>query len=335
VINSEAFDKYREAIDPYLFAEDYATVLSNIAGLYSEIEYLNPEPLIRDNDTDSTLFISSGIQYMNRFIGGGSISYPRAFLISQPVVRMNYLPSVALGSYTSFVNFGSMQMNVMYEDHQRLGDEFGDILATASSEVVDISDTTERSYLRDGLQYTTLQENFSIEGLEVADSLFHVIKLSDEQSITMSELGGGLERLLYRRSPAVMKETSGIEEVTPVNIDEVDAFRGAVLIAANNVQPSNNNQGYQLRRLLKRLPVLRTDLEVYLNALVIDKTAYMFWKRMGGVVLTSEATIEVVRNELWRNVNLAALQKAGVKSKSKMDFAVEPADFAEKYGLVG
>jgi hypothetical protein len=334
MINTVDFNTFKKEIDPFEFAESYADVLTNMAGLYADIAYLNPEPLVRNSKFSSTLFTSSGVQYMNRFIFKADEIRPHAFLISQPVVRMNYLPTVELGSYSSFINFGSMQMDVSYAEHERLTNDFQDVLTEAAPCGIELGDTTERTYLRDGLEYTTWQNNYSSVGLGVADSLFHKIRLENGDEITMSELGGGLERLLYNKSPMAMHETTGIQDVSDTSIVEIDAFRSSVLIAANNVVPANNNQGYQLRRLIKRLPISTDEQQPYFDSLKTDRSAYMFWKRLGGVVVSEEVTIATLRKELWRNTNLVALKAAGIMYKSKMDLGVEPDLFASKYRLV-
>lgn len=334
MINIEAFEARIAELESYSFIDRYATVLLNMADLYAEIEYVDPVPLVRDIDVDSTLLTSSGIQFMNQFINGDKPAPSHAFLISQPVVRMNYLPTVALGSYTNFVNFGTMQFGLTPKDHARISDEYRDVLSEATGmDVTTVGVQDDLEHFRNGMEYTTFHKNYVVDGLEVADSLFHEIVLPDGTNITMSELGGGLERLLFGRSPAVIQETTDISAVDSTNIEAVDAFRGAVLIAGNNVQPSNNNQGYQLRRLLKRLPNTSSDLQEFIDSLIYSQTPQSYWQSMGGAQLPSEETADTVRKELWRNVNLAALSRAGVKSKSKMDLAMDPEAFSAKFSL--
>ncbi|HMS23630.1 MAG TPA: hypothetical protein PKB09_02380 [Candidatus Saccharibacteria bacterium] len=330
--NKEEFIALQDRISCYSFSDDYCGVLLSLAGIYPETEYVEPLPLIR-NDGDSTLFTSSGIQYMNQFIFGDLQPTDKSYVISQPVVRMNYLPGVKLGSYTSFINFGSMQLNTSLPDHNVAREEFADLLSSVSGKNVERHERQEETYLRDGLEYTTLQENYLIDDLDVGDSLFHDIRLSDGSSMTMSEMGGGLERLLFGCSPHFLQETTGIPAIDDDNVVSVDAFRGAVLIASNKVIPSNNNQGYQLRRLAKLLPVSSPESELYLDALAHDDSTYQFWSRMGGVITSNGVTVETVRSEIWRNINLNNLRISGTKSKAKMNLSEDPELFAKRYSL--
>ncbi len=334
MINIEAFEARMKCLEAYSFSERYATAVSNLADLYTEIEYVEPMPLVRDIDVDSTLLTSSGLQYMNQFIHGDMPVPNHAFLISQPVVRMNYLPTVSMGSYTNFVNFGTMQIGLNQNEHTTLSNEYRDVLAEAAgSDVTTITVSEDLKHNRNGMDYRTYHENYVVDDLEVADSLFHEIVLADGATITLSELGGGLERLLFGRSPLVIQETTGISTIDATNIEAADAFRGAVLIAGNSVRPSNNNQGYQLRRLLKRMPDTSADLQEFMESLAFSQVPQRYWQDIGGTQLPFKETADIVRKELWRNVNLAALSRAGVKSKSKMDLSMDPVAFSTKFSL--
>lgn len=334
IINPEKIEQLELSTCAMSFSESYTDLLRSMSSLYTEIEWVDPIPVVRDNDTDSTLFTTSGIQYMNRYILGTEVSPDRAFVFSQPVIRMNYFKGVGLGSYTSFVNFGTMQMDTRLSDHEGLIAEYSDILAEHSGSPVEVTDPKEKSYVRDGLEYHSIQSNFVIEGLEVGDTIFHHISQQDGSFITMSELGGGLERAFYGVDGQIIAETTGIDDVNESNVLFADAFRGAVLMAANGVIPSNNNQGYQMRRLIKRLSSTSEDAEFAVELVDTPASkAHEFWDALGGVIMPCVTSMETIRDELFRNINIQALRERGMEPKSKMNLSESPQEFAKRYSL--
>lgn len=247
---------------------------------------------------------------------------------------MNYFKNVCLGSYTSFVNFGTMRVGTQINDHEDLITEYSDILAEHSGYSVEVADFKEKSYVRDGLEYRSIQSNFAIKGLEVGDAIFHYICQSDGSEITMSELGGGLERVFYGTDGKIIAETTGICNVDDSNVVFADALRGAVLMAGNGVTPSNNNQGYQMRRLVKRLSDTQEKAEFAVELVgSTNSKAHDFWHVLGGIILPHVTTMGTIRDELFRNINIQALRDRGMEPKSKMNLNENPQEFATRYSL--
>lgn len=225
-------------------------------------------------------------------------------------------------------------MDAQFSDHEGLASEYSDILAEHSGLLVEITDSKEKSYVRDGLEYRSIQSNFVIEGLEVGDAIFHRISQQDGSFVTMSELGGGLERFFYGMDGRIMAETTGIDDVHEDNVMFADAFRSAVLMTANGVVPSNNNQGYQMRKLTKRLSGTSEDVEFAIElADASTSKAYEFWSALGGVIMPRVASMEVIKSELHRNINIHALRERGMEPKSKMNLSESPKEFAKRYSL--
>lgn len=334
-MKSSSFESYAEGLPKTGSNEAYLVGLTAIASLYGEgSRFLPAEPVVRSSD-DSTMFTTSGVQaYTEPLSKGVSTEEMGPAFFSQPVIRMNHLSGVEPGSYTSFLNFGAMRFGDSSAEHCDTTGKYLGILSDVSSnmglgEVVQ-GEPQEYQHQYNGMELESTVEGFSVDGLDVGDSILHRIIVPSIGSIMLSEVGGGFERLVHGRSTRALSSTVGML-CTPSNVVCLDAIRTMTLMAANGVECSNNNQGYQMRKAGKKVAVGDIEMDEIMRDVV--PATYRYWQQQRSVGVDIETAVASVQNELWRAVNLAALEAANRKSKQQMNLSMHPDEFRAKYQL--
>ncbi|MDD5605976.1 MAG: alanine--tRNA ligase-related protein [Patescibacteria group bacterium] len=131
---------------------------------------------------------------------------------------------------------------------------------------------------------------FYVDGVEVWNSVFNEFYCHPDQSLTPSptglgvDMGTGFERLLVAVNKMthlfetdVLSPLIGMLSALPEKSQRIiaDHIRGTVFLMADHVRPSNKEEGYVLRRILRRLLIHLRNSGVALEDL-IDKVIEIF-----------------------------------------------------------
>lgn len=294
---------------------NYEQLITNIKAIYEQgAETVSCEPVVRNDE--STLFTSSGIQYLyGGFLRNEKLPKNPVF-INQPVIRTNYFHSVQPDSYTSFVNPGVFKVNASEREHNQAKTKLISLIEKFSSNSkLDVVEEESVSNWSEDLQFPVLVSHITLNGLEVADAVFApIVTTASGQLASISEFGLGRERIYYaREGQGLLDSIYGIE-IDSDNIGVIDAIRTATLMAGNGVVPSSNNHGYQLRRFSKRIASENIDDKIEISKIISQ--SYSFWDDVVSLPETKETTSRIICHEVERNQGLALIQELSKENKT-------------------
>ena len=318
--------EYSQRIAESSYAEEYIELLHEISDIYDDPSFLNAEPVVRAQGT--TLYTTSGVQAYTELFEQQAMNEHSAGLFSQPVIRINHLDGVALGSYVSFINFGAMQTGVSAERNAEIDDAYFEVLKAANDQKVERGDISEFEKDVGNVRYETTQRNYFVDNLDVGDVLFHRIIVPKMGSLALSEVGGGFERYFFGRSGSIIEESTGIP-TTADNVRFLDTIRTAVLMVANGVTGSNNNHGYQFRKVAKRM-LAEDCFDDGIVEYAFEHT-FNYWQNQRGTSIDVRDAKSLLMAEVWRHINIASLKSVGRSAKSSTQISLPPNDFKEKY----
>jgi hypothetical protein len=274
-----------------------------------------PEKIVRQDKT--TLFACSGVQiiYPQLFDGVPVPDLPQ--LISQPVIRTQHLKGVEEGRSTSFVNYNLIGFGLTEEEHQKRTKEFFDRMKDA--------DVSGVNHFRHVLEVDVPQtwnglpvmmntnEKLWINGVELGESIFYAeMPLPSGEKVSVSELAFGFERLVFATDPGSSyypSQLGGVDTDPVIKSNSqaavCDAIKSCVLMAMNEVSPSNNNQGYQMRRFIKNAVAHHPETDIDTDTATTN--AYRYWTSFIKPVVEFERVSEVITTELDRSYNRRTL----------------------------
>lgn len=204
--------------------------------------------------------------------------------------------------------------------------------------------------------------------LEIGNSVFMQFKKTQNEFEELPQknvdFGGGLERLLaaYDNTPDVFKTNlfypiiKVIEKITGASYADnaremriiTDHFLGAVFISSNNVYPSNKEQGYILRRLIRRgldnvYALNGKNIEKVMEAIVAqykdtDPILVEKYEHIKGVILEEEQsyknTMANAKQYLEKRYQMPKGEKEGNELMGVVEISAEDAfKLYTSYGL--
>jgi hypothetical protein len=268
------------------------------------------------SSSSEILFIGAGIQaFSNELLKG---SCPSEFFLAQPCIRMKALKRVGVieGYSTSFVNICTEKRDVNIMDYLYSIDEWLDFLSSVGLYVGYLTLREKLNWKGRAMEGISLLLQYG--GLEIGDAvyIYHFTQQNNtqiQQEITISDVGLGLERVCWalNKTASYFDAIGPISEVFYGNIVSIDALRTMTLMAASGVLPSNNNHGYQFRKISKNYHLSH-------NLIPSSHIAYYynFWNKFTSLPISLEDVQNIISKELYRNFNLNLFKNLGIQFDS-------------------
>jgi len=261
------------------------------------------DPLRIANDSGRTDLVIAGVQALDPVIHQGMDVPHERMVIAQPSVRMKFLELVPNheGTSTSFVNVCTEMMGQGIEAHFDAIDLWLSVLSKLGMNMRDfvlMQRVKERNWGTGSFE--TLELFFLYGDLELGDAAHMHIPRMGQQSLEVSDIGFGLERIVW----ALNKLPSYFDALIPMSIlrtkQEHDTYRTLALLALSGVTASNKGAGLQLRRLCGVIAQKHYDpLGLQLIGSYFD-----YWAQFVSPVVNKEESIALVRAEVERLIML-------------------------------
>lgn len=283
----------------------------------------NPhQPIAVVRDDDRTLFASTAGQIYDDLIYGQSRQEEiRRCVVLQPVIRLQGIGFVASldGISTSFVHSATECWNVTAEEHYNVFDEWLDFFSSLGLHVGGLCLKIKRAdndWSGRAVSSEMLKINYG--GLEVGvANFFFNISQSSETIATLSDIGAGLERLVWaiNKSPAYFDGIGPLSSVIIYKRAVLDAVRTATLMAGSGVAPDHKNQGSKLRAMIG----LIVEEAQYLNLYELARYYHRQWTSFVDLPTTREQTYSVIWREIDRGLNLETNRALGIDEPFEQD----------------
>jgi len=290
--------------------------------------YQETDPIaVKRRDKERTLFASAAGQIFDGLIYGGTEKGTRNAFCLQPVIRLQCFPYVGgtEGFSTSFVNVGTEGWNVSPQEHFKTLDDWMDLLSELGLYVGNLTFKQESAMNDwDGMEVPAESLKIEYRGLEIGIvNYFYDILQRDDGRATLSDISVGLERLAW----AINKSDSYFDAIGPLrysvigDVPYMDSLRTMALMCASGVRPGPQNHGSKLRMFAQR--VTRPFEMMPLDELT--RFYYSQWARFMDLTANLNTTMNVIRNEVNRQTNIAINQILGnggrieVTSRTNLD----------------
>lgn len=284
-------------------------------------EYIAPFDI--RNPNEDTLFTIAGVQVLDsdrRDLEGD-------LFIAQPVIRTQYFGSAntKIGSSTSFVNICTEKVDAHGEDFIRQLDSWLNYLSQTGLYMGDMElgiKTKEPNWGKGPFRKLVVSVKYKSLGLGDLGYLHDVPQKKGKMNIC--DMGFGLERLNWavNKTPSYYDILWPGRKILPLDEHQLDIIRTATLIVGSGIEPSNNNQGYRLRKFLKEYQGFR---EIDTSQLISD--FFDYWKLFSSQKIDLNLITGIISKELNRNRNLRLLNLSGLNT-NKLDFSLDPNNFA-------
>ena len=296
----------------------------DIAGYFPEAVLIKPQNVVRPAG-DSTLFTSSGIQYLETLERRSGKLPDKPLLICQPVIRSQFMDGVEPGVSSSFVNCSVIVPNAGGSDMARYCRRLTELALGLGA--------------RPDLFFISVEEGSKSWGSKTFDSkvitlYYNAIELGevvllksypfgwDSQKADLLECGFGIERLRWAVAGQLEPQTPSPQSKCDAKavLQVQDAVRSMVLIAGEGVTPSNTGHGYRLRQFSKRFA--ESNLSAGFNLAVLSGHFFEYWSQWGYEPSRSAAdTFKVIDAECQRNFNALVLK--ALREKHGVSVAVD------------
>lgn len=302
-----------------------ATVERRPLGKPEEVlEYFDGVNLI-DSDSvcrpkgDTTFFTSAGVQHIETILREKGDLKDSSFIVSQPVIRSQFMDKIEEGTSSSFVNLSVESIGASPDDYIKLTRQFIKLLTSLGIDKNDlrfqIVDKPDRWGSR---KFTKTELTVYLNAVELGESVYiHDYPSTPDEKTTIVDIGFGVERINWAIGASnhyfsefeKFYSQSDTDKITSV----IDPIRTLVLIVGEGVRPSSHDHGYRIRQLSKRFVQRNLQTQVDITELV-DKS-YDFWESWGyKPTLGKKEILEVIKQENNRNYNglfLETLIQAG------------------------
>lgn len=259
-------------------------------------------PLNIANLNGLTDLIVAGVQMFDDVIHQNHKERPGKIYVSQPCIRMQFSEKIKEldGISTSFVNICTEQMGGSIIEHLESFDHWFTVLSKLGLFMNDFTIILRESDDNWGTGDFTKIELFYLYGdLELGDASYFEIPRKDQQPITISDIGFGLERISW----AINKNKTYFDYLIPITFigerDMFDSLRTLSLLLICGVNASNKGPGLQFRRFAKIISEKYYNVDVY----EIIAFYYDYWSNFIDPVVTKNNAIRIARTEIERLVN--------------------------------
>jgi len=271
---------------------------------FLSVGFTDVAPLNIADSKGETDLVVAGVQIIDDVIHNNRPARTESLFIAQPCVRMQFQPHIKTndGFSTSFVNVCTEKMNGNFEEHLLAIDSWLTVLSQLGMHMNDIVIVVDAADNNWGTGKFAMFQMFVVYGmLELGDAGYAVIPTKSNDLIPISDIGFGLERLVW----AINKTDTYFDLLAPcatkASREKLDVCRTLALLAICGVRPLNKGPGLQFRRLAKILSdnyystSLFSILEYYLE----------YWSHFFESPIVLTASTRIIRLEIERFVNLS------------------------------
>ena len=257
----------------------------------------------------STLFISAGVQILDSIIYDEKEIFTDKIFITQPVFRTQFIHKINEGVSSSFINIATEMINKNPKEHFYALNQWIKLLNNLGLNKENIILKSLERYDRWGKR-KFLQKILKIyyKDLEIGDALYIDMPQDSRESISISDIGFGLDRIKWLLSD----NASYHQAIAPnselfSNLDNkiIDYTRTLSLLAGSGVKPSNNEHGYRFRQLSKLL--IKTNLGKKINLNNLVKSWHEDWQKWTNLPVSEEDAGKIIGLENERNLNRGIL----------------------------
>lgn len=251
------------------------------------------------NEGGTTLFVSSGVQYLEDVVFNEAEIPNDDMYISQPVLRTQFIDQVKEGVNTSFLNISAISVNKNIDEHfKTLKDCLGllDNLGLDKSNI-DIS-LREDSPRWGNKNFKNKVLTIFYNGLEIGDAVYNYdIPQESRDNLAISDVGFGMERIRY----ALDGSSYFRDEEKGYSARILDYTKTLAILAGSGLKPSNIDQGYRFRQFSKHLMDINTKEHTDISSLI--KYYYKFWNKWNKLPVGLEKAEDSILIENERNFN--------------------------------
>lgn len=216
-------------------------------------------PLNIKSYNGKTDLIGAGVQIINPILFEKRPYTNDAVFIAQPSVRTQYLNKISglEGVSTSFINIATVSIGSTLESHLEKLDLWMESISKVGLYMGHMNLILRNKENLDwGTgKFSSIEIFFNYAGLEIGDASFFEINTEYNGIISISDIGFGLERILWAHS----KTDSYLTSLVPISShshgddDLKDLIRTAVLFKINLVPLENKGAGLYLKKIYKKI----------------------------------------------------------------------------------
>ena len=275
-------------------------------GYFTGREYDVAQPICVARSEERTLFASAAGQIFDNLIYGSVLpNIQSRYFVIQPVIRLQGLDKVGKleGISTSFLHVATEHWNASATDYLEALDNWLSFFSFVGLYVGDLAlkiSTGINDWAGKKVVANSIKMNYY--GLEIGIANFFMDIPSSQGRATMSDVGVGMERLLW----AVNKSPSYFDAMAPLTFINggdtilLDSVRTMALMAGSGVTPSHKNHGFKFRSIASKIaePLYKFPLAE------LTDFYYEQWLKFVGLNQSLGFVRDVIRREVDRNANL-------------------------------
>lgn len=255
-----------------------------------------------------TDLVIAGVQMFDDVIHRNQYVREEKIFVAQPCVRMQFQSHIQSheGTSTSFVNVCTEKMDAGLSEHLQTADQWCSLFSKLGLHMNDFAIAMRTSVNDWGTGKFAAHELFFVYGgLELGDAAYRVIPQPTRASLSLSDIGFGLERIVW----AMNKTISYFDTITPLTLagprEMLDSCRTLALLALCGVQASNKGPGLQFRRFAKVIS------EKYYREDIFQILRYYFdyWSHFIKPSISKESAVRFFRLEVDRFINLKVCEE--------------------------
>jgi len=231
-----------------------------------------------DNSGSDTLFIGAGLQVVLIELNSGTLDNNKPYFMFQPSLRVSSLDKMLTknGYSTSFTNVCTEEVNADFDSHWEKLNSWFNLLSKKGLYMGHVSLVEDPNWKANNLDGQSLLIYYG--DLQLGDAVFIEGKTISGKPFTMSDIGFGIERILW----ALNKTERYFESYMPTlglqknDYESQDILRSLTLMSMSGIKPSHTAQGYRFRQYAKMFLERTNDVEPYSGL----KRHYNNWSMM-------------------------------------------------------
>lgn len=272
---------------------------------FKELGYsiARPKPIIDPGGT--TLFISAGVQILNKAIFQEADIDIKPQFVAQPVFRSQYIDSVQEGYSTSFINICTEKINPDADSHFASLSQWLNLLSELGLKKEKTSIVTKEEESEwGGKKFRTKKEFIYYDGLEIGDASYNCnIPQKTREPLALSDIGFGVERLKWILQGGSYFAGFGERDklLMAENLHVINSAQTLTLLAGSGLKPANKEHGYRFRLFSKRL--VDKNLKARANIPDLIHQTYSYWCKWTKLGISEDEVVKTIQIENERNFN--------------------------------
>jgi len=256
---------------------------------------VKPKSII--NNKGTTLFISSGVQILDKVIFHEQDIAKEKIFIAQPVLRTQFIDQIKEGVSTSFINISSEIINPPLHDHFNSIKDWLELLKNLGLKKENFAFQAKKGEPLWGNK--KFKNNIMViyyKGLEIGDAVYNYdIPQNNRENLIISDIGFGLERIKW------ILQGGSYYDNKNINLKISDYCKTLTLLAGSGLRPSNKEHGYRFRQFSKKL--ILENIHDHENLNQIINSFYNFWSQWANLSISKENITKIINTENERNFN--------------------------------